>query len=149
MGIIMHICSASVATVHLALCSDPSFFVYLCFHPRPRSPSVGVVAHPLAKVEEWLLNAGQSGWTPEQFAFESVVLLFSERDVAKAEEWLSRSLQTDYRLPDVCYDAVVQALVLSRDSMRVADWIQRMVQDGRTPNDQTLQEAILLFVEVG
>lgn len=101
------------------------------------------------KVEEWLLNAGQSGWTPEQFAFESVVLLFSERDVAKAEEWLSRSLQTDYRLPDVCYDAVVQALVLSRDSMRVADWLQRMVQDGRTPNDQTLQEAILLFVEVG
>jgi len=101
------------------------------------------------KVEEWLLHAGQSGWTPAQPAFEAVVTLYAERDVAKAEEWLSRAQQTEYTLPDQCFDAVIHALATAGDAAKVSDWLVRMVSDGRSPSDETLKEAVTLLIEVG
>merc|ERR1740123_567717 len=75
------------------------------------------------KVEEWLLNAGQSGWTPEQAAFESVVLLYAEVDPVKAEEWLTRAQQTEYRLPDTCFSAVVQVFLRVGSAAKVNEWL--------------------------
>jgi len=78
------------------------------------------------RVEKWLLIAGQSGWTPEQWAFEAVVLLFAERDCLKAEEWLSRAQQMEHRLPDSCYDAVVQSFMRAGNATKASEWRSRM-----------------------
>jgi len=101
------------------------------------------------KVEEWLLNAGQSGWTPEQAAFEAVVLLYADLDASKAEEWLSRGQQTEYRLPDACYSAVVQAFLRQGNSSKVNEWLSRMLAEDRVPNDSLLREVIVLHIEAG
>jgi pentatricopeptide repeat protein len=101
------------------------------------------------KVEEWLLNAGQSGWTPEPAAFESVVMLYAQIDAAKAEEWLSRAQQTEYRLPDTCFDVVVRAFLRVRNPQKANEWLSRMHSDGRSPSENTLQEAVSLLIESG
>lgn len=96
------------------------------------------------KVEEWLLHAGKAGWTPPAEAFETVVLLFAERDgcAAKAEEWLSRVQQTAYRLPDVCYDQLIAALVRAGELKKANEWLLRMVHDQRSPADATLHQVV-------
>jgi len=101
------------------------------------------------KVEEWLLNAGQSGWTPGQEAFESVVQLFAQIDAAKAEEWLSRAQQTEYRLPDICFDVVIRAFLRVSNASKANEWLSRMLNDGRVPSESTLQEAVKLLIESG
>eukprot|EP00928_Gymnodinium_smaydae_P020442 TRINITY_DN178_c2_g1_i1.p1 TRINITY_DN178_c2_g1~~TRINITY_DN178_c2_g1_i1.p1 ORF type:complete len:672 (-),score=120.87 TRINITY_DN178_c2_g1_i1:66-2081(-) len=101
------------------------------------------------KVEQWLLKAGQSGWTPEQGAFDAVVLLFSDTDAVKAEEWLSRALRTDYRLPDACFEAVVRAFLRNRDVAKANEWLSRAHADKRLPSDATLREAASLSMEAG
>jgi hypothetical protein len=101
------------------------------------------------KVEEWLLNAGQSGWTPGQEAFESVVQLFAQIDAAKAEERLSRAQQTEYRLPDLCFDVVIRAFLRVSNASKANEWLSRMLNDGRSPSESTLQEAVTLLIESG
>uniref|UniRef100_A0A7S1S2U5 Pentacotripeptide-repeat region of PRORP domain-containing protein n=1 Tax=Alexandrium catenella TaxID=2925 RepID=A0A7S1S2U5_ALECA len=105
--------------------------------------------HDAPKVEEWLLNAGQSGWTPEQAAFDAVVLLYADVDALKAEEWLSRGQQTEYRLPDECYGAVVQAFLRLGNSSKVNEWLSRMLGENRVPSDSLLREVISLHIETG
>jgi len=78
------------------------------------------------KVEEWLLNAGQSGLTPEQWAFEAAVTLYAEKACLKAEEWLMRARQTEYRLPHSCYDAVVQSFTRAGNTTKANEWLSRM-----------------------
>lgn len=104
-----------------------------------------------AKVEEWLLNAGQSGWTPEQGAFEAVVVLYAEAQLSvKAEEWLSRALQTEYRLPDACFAAVVEALLRSGSSAGKAnEWLARMLAEGRSPDEALLAQVAAQLIEIG
>jgi len=100
-----------------------------------------------AKVEEWLLQAGQSGWTPDQAAFDAVVLLYAERDSLKAEEWLTRYQQTEYRLPDECYDAVILAFVRGNNVHKANEWLSRMMFQHRLPSDSTLHQVIVLLME--
>lgn len=101
------------------------------------------------KVEQWLLEAGQSGWTPEPTAFEHVVFLFAQIDSTKAEEWLSRAQQTDYRLPNTCFEAVVQAFVRAGNAPKANEWLSRMLNDERVPSDALLQDAVSLLVSSG
>merc|ERR1719216_358479 len=87
------------------------------------------------KGEEWLLNAGQSGWTPERAAFDAVVVLYAEIDAGKAEEWLSRAQQTEYRLPNESFTAVIQAFLRTGNVAKVNEWLSRMLAEGRAPDD--------------
>jgi hypothetical protein len=102
------------------------------------------------KVEHWLLKAGQSGCTPGQDAFDAVVLLFAEVDPAKAEEWLSRALRTEYRLPDSCFEAVIRAWLRTAqpDAVSKANhWLSKMHGDQRVPSDDALREAVHLSTQ--
>lgn len=98
------------------------------------------------KVEEWLLNAGQSGWTPEQAAFESVIMLYAAIDPTKAEEWVSRAQQTEYRLPDSCFDAVVRAFTRTGNAAKASESLARMLADERVPSDASLQGAVAALI---
>jgi len=101
------------------------------------------------KVEEWLLNAGQSGWTPEQAAFVSVVQLYAQVDSLKAEEWLSRAQQTEYRLPADCFESVIRSFTRTGNAAKTNDWLSRMLSDERMPSESTLQEATALLIDAG
>eukprot|EP00927_Polykrikos_kofoidii_P034548 TRINITY_DN29297_c0_g1_i1.p1 TRINITY_DN29297_c0_g1~~TRINITY_DN29297_c0_g1_i1.p1 ORF type:complete len:1542 (+),score=258.49 TRINITY_DN29297_c0_g1_i1:62-4627(+) len=101
-----------------------------------------------AKVETWLLKAGQSGWTPEQAAFDAVVLLFAEANPFKSEEWLSRALQTDYRLSDECFEAVVRAFCRMGAAAKANGWLARMHADNRDSSAETIYEVANLAAEV-
>jgi len=102
-----------------------------------------------AKVEEWLLNAGQSGWTPEQYAFEAAVLLFAETDGGKADEWLSRAQQTEYKLSDACFCAVIRAFNRVGRVDKATDRLSRMIQDGRSPTEETIREVVGALADAG
>eukprot|EP00439_Symbiodinium_sp_Y106_P020486 s1747_g2.t1 len=101
------------------------------------------------KVEEWLLNAGQSGWTPQQAAFEAVVKLYAEVDAMKAEEWLRRSQETEYRLPDTCYVPVVLGFVRAGNPDKAEDVLAMMKANGYMADEAALQEVINLHAEGG
>eukprot|EP00913_Durusdinium_trenchii_P025126 g23586.t1 len=110
------------------------------------------------KVEEWLLNAGQSGWTPHQAAFEAVVKLYAEVDTMKAEEtapssaiqeWLRRSQETQYSLPDSCYYPVVMGLMQNGNPEKAEDVLSMMKVNGFPIDDGVLQEVISLHAEAG
>lgn len=101
------------------------------------------------KVEEWLLNAGQSGWTPHQAAFEAVVKLYAECDTMKAEEWLRRSQETQYRLPDTCYYPVIMGLLRSGNPQKAEDVLSMMKANDFPVDDAVLHEVIALHAEVG
>mmetsp|Transcript_19328 Transcript_19328/g.44968 ORF Transcript_19328/g.44968 Transcript_19328/m.44968 type:complete len:452 (-) Transcript_19328:93-1448(-) len=101
------------------------------------------------KVEEWLLNAGQSGWTPQQAAFEAVVKLYAEHDAMKAEEWLRRSQETEYRLPDACYYPVIMGFARVGNPEKAEDVMNMMKSHGHNVDGGVLQEVINLYAEVG
>lgn len=101
------------------------------------------------KVEEWLLNAGQSGWTPEQAAFEAAVMLFADGDPVKADEWLSRAQQTEYRLPGICFCAVVQAFTHNGRIDKATDRLSKMIQNGHTPDETTVSDVVIALAEAG
>lgn len=101
------------------------------------------------KVEEWLLNAGQSGWTPQQAAFDAVVKLYAEVDAMKAEEWLRRSQETEYRLPDTCYVPVVLGFVRAGNPDKAEDVLAMMKANGYMADEAALQEVINLHAEGG
>lgn len=105
--------------------------------------------HEAQKVELWLLNAGQSGHTPGQSAFEDVVLLFAETDASKADEWLSRAQQTEYQLPDKCFCAVVQAFTHLGRVDKATDRLSRMIQEGRTPSEESLHDVVAALADAG
>jgi len=101
------------------------------------------------KVEEWLLKAGNMRWTPDQSAFEAAVALYAEVDPGKSEEWLSRSQQTDYRLSDACFNAVVSAHLNHGRADKASDWLSRMLEDGRLPSDVLVREAVTRLATSG
>lgn len=102
-----------------------------------------------AKVEEWLLNAGQSGWTPAQPAFEAVVNLYGEEDSVKAEEWLRRSQETEYRLADECYTGTAMSFVRAGEPTKAEEVLALMRSTGRTPSDSAIAEVLELHAEQG
>jgi len=153
---------ASFAGVVVAACRqeatervEDTMMQMLHLRMRPSRELFGVVIsmfrqrREAQKVEKWLFNAGQSGWTPEQSAFEAVVTLYAERDCLKAEEWLSRALQTEYRLPDSCYDAVVQGFTRAGNATKANEWLSRMLGGDRTPSDESLLQAVVSLMQAG
>eukprot|EP00434_Breviolum_minutum_P029232 symbB.v1.2.025854.t1/scaffold2539.1/size76650/2 len=149
-------------TVVVALCKQGAALkvedtMAQMMHLRMRPPKevfdkvIGLFAkqrNPI-KVEEWLLNAGQSGWTPHQAAFEAVVKLYAEVDTMKAEEWLRRSQETQYRLPDTCYYPVIMGLLRNGNPQKAEDVLSMMKANEFPIDDVVLQEVIALHAEVG
>lgn len=67
----------------------------------------------------------------------------------KAEEWLRRSQETQYRLPDTCYYPVIMGLLRSGNPQKAEDVLSMMKANDFPVDDAVLHEVIALHAEVG
>eukprot|EP00746_Dinoflagellata_sp_MGD_P087740 gnl/MRDRNA2_/MRDRNA2_34776_c0_seq2.p1 gnl/MRDRNA2_/MRDRNA2_34776_c0~~gnl/MRDRNA2_/MRDRNA2_34776_c0_seq2.p1 ORF type:complete len:996 (-),score=184.20 gnl/MRDRNA2_/MRDRNA2_34776_c0_seq2:24-3011(-) len=151
----------SAANAGEAVKAESALLQMMRLQLRPSKPIFDLVINAFcekkdpAKAEVWMLNAGQSGWTPEAGNFQALVTLYADTDCEKAQEWLKRTLQSGVEpTDDRCFNAVIEAFahVGAAGAMKAEEWLTRTTEGGREITENAYSEtigALALAGEVG